>query len=152
MIMLSHGWRCYPTDENIYDFYSRGIIGVIVHGHVINNYIYIYYIYLGGDFENLNLLTNVIPNFCPFPREHFWSNKILLKFGKMPARRPICFGYMQKTNQIAGKAYRTTLDSKRKFTENLTLIKDKRSKVNKGQNQFGILIMQSIRNKILKKV
>ena len=22
-------------DENIYDFYSRGIIGVIIHGHVI---------------------------------------------------------------------------------------------------------------------
>ena len=36
MIMLSHGWRCYPTDENIYDLYSGGIIGVIVHGHVIN--------------------------------------------------------------------------------------------------------------------
>ena len=35
MIMLSHGRRCYPTEENIYDFYSRGIIGVIVHGHVI---------------------------------------------------------------------------------------------------------------------
>ena len=25
--------------ENIYDFYSRGIIGVIVHGHVINTFI-----------------------------------------------------------------------------------------------------------------
>ena len=41
MIMLSHIWKCYPTDEYIYDFYSRGIIGVIVHGHVINIYIYI---------------------------------------------------------------------------------------------------------------
>ena len=39
MIMLSHGWRCYPTEENVYDFYSRGVIGVIVHGHVINIYI-----------------------------------------------------------------------------------------------------------------
>ena len=26
-------------DENIYDFYSRGIIGVIAHGHVVNIYI-----------------------------------------------------------------------------------------------------------------
>ena len=25
--------KCYPTDENMYDL---GIIGVIVHGHVIN--------------------------------------------------------------------------------------------------------------------
>ena len=25
----------YPMDENIYDFYSRGIIGVNAHGHVI---------------------------------------------------------------------------------------------------------------------
>ena len=33
------GWKGYPTDENIYDFYSRGIIGVIVHGHVINKFI-----------------------------------------------------------------------------------------------------------------
>ena len=30
----------------------------------------------------------------------------------MPACQPICFGYMPKTNQIAGKAYRTSLDSK----------------------------------------
>ena len=37
--MLSHGWKCYPMDENIYDLYSRGIIGVIVHGHVINIFI-----------------------------------------------------------------------------------------------------------------
>ena len=26
----------FTTVENIYYFYSRGIIGVIVHGHVIN--------------------------------------------------------------------------------------------------------------------
>ena len=39
MIMLSHGLKGYPTDENIYDFYRCGIIGVIVHGHVINIYI-----------------------------------------------------------------------------------------------------------------
>ena len=55
MIMLPHGWRGYPTFENIYDFYSRGIIGVIVHGHVIigvivhghdcNKYIYTAYMY-----------------------------------------------------------------------------------------------------------
>ena len=30
----------------------------------------------------------------------------------MPTRWPICFGYMPKTNQIAGKAYQTSLDSK----------------------------------------
>ena len=30
----------------------------------------------------------------------------------MPAHRPICFGYMPKTNQITGKAYQTSLDSK----------------------------------------
>ena len=29
MIMLSHGWKCYPTK----------LIGVIVHGHVINVFI-----------------------------------------------------------------------------------------------------------------
>ena len=48
MIMLSQGWKCNPTDNNIYDFYSHGIIGVIVHDHVINIYTYIYihiYIY-----------------------------------------------------------------------------------------------------------
>ena len=37
MIMLSHGWKWYPTDENIYEFYSHGIIGVIAHSHVIND-------------------------------------------------------------------------------------------------------------------
>ena len=31
-------------DENIYDFYSRGIIGVIVHGHIIKVYIPLNYI------------------------------------------------------------------------------------------------------------
>ena len=41
---------CYHMDESVipqasqYYFYSRGIIGVIVHGHVINIYIYLYYI------------------------------------------------------------------------------------------------------------
>ena len=40
MIMLSHGWKCYPLDEYIFDFFSHRIIGVIVHGHVINKYIY----------------------------------------------------------------------------------------------------------------
>ena len=57
MIMLSHGWTCYPTDENIYDFYSRGIIGVVVHGHVINIYIYRFksyntkIVYFGAEYE-----------------------------------------------------------------------------------------------------
>ena len=35
--MLSHSRNNYP----VYDFYSRGIIGVIVDSHVINIYIYI---------------------------------------------------------------------------------------------------------------
>ena len=48
----------------------------------------------------------------PFPRQHFWSTKILREFCKMPARQPICFGYMPKSNQIVGKAYQTTLYSK----------------------------------------
>ena len=38
----------------------------------------------------------------------FWSTKTLRKFSKMPAHRPICFGYMPKTNHIAGKAYQTS--------------------------------------------
>ena len=34
MILLSHGWKCYPTDENIYDFYSRRIIGVVINIYI----------------------------------------------------------------------------------------------------------------------
>ena len=30
----------------------------------------------------------------------------------MPARKQICFGYMPKTNQIVGKTYQTSLDSR----------------------------------------
>ena len=41
MIMLSHEGKCYPMDENIFDFYSWGIIG-IGYGHVINIIIYKY--------------------------------------------------------------------------------------------------------------
>ena len=82
----------------------------------------------------------------------------------MPTRRQICFGYMPKTNQIAGKkAYRTSLDSKiedlkpvsacPKHTINDFISQkfdlDKRQKVkgqHKGQKQFGTLVPQDIRN------
>ena len=36
MIMLSHEWKCYLMDENIYDFFLRGIIGRYIHGQVRN--------------------------------------------------------------------------------------------------------------------
>ena len=65
----------------------------------------------------------------------------------MPACQPNCFGYMPKTNQIAGKAYHTSLESKiedlnpgsacpaptkneKNKYENFTLIEYKRSNVN----------------------
>ena len=60
--MLSHGWRCYPTDVNIYDLYSRGIIGVIVHGQVIN--IYNYTKYMITAFENKRNPHRYIQNTC----------------------------------------------------------------------------------------
>ena len=69
MSMLSHGWKCNPMDENIYDFYSCGIIGVIVHGHVINIYqvsIEIRDIYIGIKIEkyrnfhkNIRIFTKI---------------------------------------------------------------------------------------------
>ena len=33
--MLSHQWKSYPMDENIYDIYLSGIIGCYIRGHVI---------------------------------------------------------------------------------------------------------------------
>ena len=77
----------------------------------------------------------------------------------MPASWPICFGYMPKTNPIAGNAYQTSLDSKiedlkpgsacpahtRNDFVSQKLDLDKRQKVkgrHKGQKPFGILIPQ----------
>ena len=39
----------------------------------------------------------------------FLVNKNFAQILQKPTRRPICFGYMPKTNQIAGTAYRTSL-------------------------------------------
>ena len=40
MIMLSHECKCYPMDENIYDFSTSGTIArCYINGHVINIYI-----------------------------------------------------------------------------------------------------------------
>ena len=66
-------------------------------------------------FSQLTLLTVVIPNFRPFRSISYRFLDNIFgqpKFCKMLAHRPICFGYMTKTNQIAGEAYRTSLDSK----------------------------------------
>ena len=87
----------------------------------------------------------------------------------MSANWAIWFGYMPKTNPIAGKAYQTSLDRKIEdlkpgsacpahtrndfFSQKFDL--NKRQKVkgqHKGQKQFGILIPQNTRGKILKKV
>ena len=61
----------------------------------------------------------MIANFGPFRsisrrcRDNIFGRpELLRKFFKMTARRPICFGYMPKTNQIVGKAYQTSLDGK----------------------------------------
>ena len=79
----------------------------------------------------------------------------------------ICFGYIPKANQTARKAYQTSSDSKIEdlkpgsacpaHTRNYFFPPkndlDKRQKVkgqHKGQKQFGILILQDIRIKILK--
>ena len=53
MIMLSHGWKGYPTDENIYNFYCCAIIGVIVHGHLMKSIIVQHFI---------NYITSAIPS------------------------------------------------------------------------------------------
>ena len=64
----------------------------------------IYHCYRDSIFGQAAIL---IPNFGPFRsisyrfRDNiFGLTKILRKFCKIPARRPICFGYMPKTNQI----------------------------------------------------
>ena len=98
---------------------------------------------------------------------YIWGCQVIPKvFCKMPARRPIYFGYMPKTNQIVGKAYCTSLNwrsearfglpsTKQKMrtkSENLTLIEDKRSTYLKVQKRFAFLYRKILKKHFLGKV